>query len=357
MEQLVGKSSPLGALMIDIEGLMLTDEDKVRLRNPLVAGVILFSRNFQSSEQLLKLTQQIHDVRHPKLLIAVDHEGGRVQRFREGFTRLPAMRLLGKIYAQAPDEACELARKVGWVMATELLVHGVDFSFAPVLDLDYGGSKVIGDRAFDSDFGVVGTLGFHLMHGMREAGMASVAKHFPGHGFIEADTHLEIATDERPLQQILTNDVQPFLKLIENDVVAVMPAHVIYPKVDDLPAGFSQKWIQTILRAHCHFDGVVISDDLSMEAAKAYGNITQRVTSALTAGCDLVLVCNDPQSANEVLSELEWKSSPLSHSRLIRLHGKGKLTFNSLIQNPLWQAYSQSIQAFLAAQNQTDLSF
>ncbi|MGE4500534.1 MAG: beta-N-acetylhexosaminidase [Hydrogenovibrio sp.] len=352
MEKLFGESMPLGCVMVDLEGSQMQPHERERLMDPLVGGVILFSRNFESVEQLMDLTREIHQLRHPKLLIGVDHEGGRVQRFREGFTRLPPMGLIGALYHQHPRKAQELAESVGWLMAAELLAVGIDLSFAPVVDLDYGDSRVIGDRAFDADPLVVGLLAQHLVSGMKKAGMASVAKHFPGHGYIQADTHLEVAVDERDFNTILQTDIQPFLKLIEYGVDAVMPAHVRYPKVDDLPAGFSKTWLQDVLRRQCHFEGAIISDDMSMHAATEFGDAPARVQSALEAGCDLVLVCNDPVSADQVLANVSWDTGPVSHARLIRLHGKGKLQQKQLLTNPLWQAAAAQIEHLLNKENQ-----
>nr|WP_319379737.1 beta-N-acetylhexosaminidase [Thiomicrorhabdus sp.] len=355
MEKQVGKAMPLGSLMVDIAGTELEGHEKERLMDTMVAGVILFSRNFESVEQLQKLCREIHALRHPRLLIAVDHEGGRVQRFRKGFTHLPPMRQLGQLYRQDESKALSAAHKVGWLMAAELLAVGVDFSFAPVVDLDYGGSKVIGDRAFDASPIAVGKLAEALMDGMRSAGMAAVAKHFPGHGYIEADTHHEIARDERDFPEIRQHDLQPFLRLIEKGIDAVMPAHVIYPKVDSKPAGFSEYWLQQVLRKQCRFDGAIISDDMSMQAAQAFGSITQRVHSALQAGCDLILVCNDPLAADEVLSQLRWHSSTLNHARLIRLHGHGKFKYERLRYEPLWQAALQTVEKLNQQLNQQEL--
>ena len=338
MNKVEGKAMSLGAVMVDIEGFHLHPYEVDRLMDPLVAGVILFSRNFESPEQLQKLTKSIHDLRHPRLLIGVDHEGGRVQRFREGFTHIPPMRVLGELYEQDEKHSYHVAEQIGWLLAAELLSVGIDFSFAPVVDLDYGGSKVIGDRAFHSNPIAVGNLSFHLMSGMRKAGMASVAKHFPGHGFIEADTHLEVAVDERPFTEIQQHDMQPFLRLVENGLDAVMPAHVIYPRMDSLPAGFSEFWLKAVLRKQCHFEGAIISDDMSMTAAVAYGSAHERVLKALQAGCDLVLVCNDPNAADEVLSKINWHGGTLSHARLIRLHAHGKFDYQKLKFDPLWQA-------------------
>lgn len=344
----------LGNIMIDIKGTKISSKEIEKLKDPKIAGVILFSRNYESPEQLLSLTQTIHQIRHPRLLIGVDHEGGRVQRFRTGFTIIPAMRLLGQYYDADPEKALSLTHKIGWVMATELLAYGIDFSFTPVIDLDYGGSKVIGDRAFHANPKVVGTLAYQLMQGMRQAGMASVAKHFPGHGFIEADTHYEMAQDERSLNQIIQQDIQPFLKLIENDLIAVMPAHVIYPQVDALPAGFSKVWLD-FLRQQCHFNGAIISDDLSMQASKLFGEIEERAELALEAGCDLILVCNDELASERVLSRLTWQGSALSHARLIRLHGKPTISIKELPFNPIYQSYVHEIKQFVEEQKQQDM--
>ena len=355
MKQVMGKSMSLGSVMVDIAGTELQPHEIDRLMDPMVAGVILFSRNFDSVEQLQQLTRSIHDLRHPRLLIAVDHEGGRVQRFKSGFTAIPAMRSLGELHRHDAQRSFEVAEKVGWLLAAELLAVGVDFSFAPVVDLDYGGSKVIGDRALHSDPLVVGDLALHLMKGMRSAGMASVAKHFPGHGYIEADSHHEVAVDERSLADIERHDIQPFLKLIEHGIDGVMPAHVIYPKMDKKPAGFSPYWLQTVLRQQCHFEGAIISDDLSMQAAVEFGTVVDRVKHALQAGCDLVLVCNDPQAADEVLTKVHWRSNTLSHARLIRLHAHGRFEYSRLQYDPQWQAAASVIEQLNQQQNQQEL--
>lgn len=355
MNTAAGESMSLGSVMVDIAGTELQPHEIERLMDPLVAGVILFSRNFESVEQLRKLTDSIHALRHPRLLIGVDHEGGRVQRFRQGFTHIPPMRVLGQLHEKDAQLSYESAEKIGWLMATELLAVGVDFSFAPVVDLDYGGSKVIGDRAFAMNPVTVSQLSFHLMSGMRKAGMASVAKHFPGHGFIEADTHTEIAVDERSFAEIQQKDMQPFLSLIENGVDAVMPAHVIYPKVDTMPAGFSQYWLQTVLRQQCHFEGAIISDDMSMKAATEYGTASERVLTALQAGCDLVLVCNDPQAADEVLAKVHWHADVISHARLIRLHAHQKIDYEKLQYNPLWQAAVSIVKVLNQKNEQQEL--
>ena len=312
----------LGPVMLDLCGTELSTEERAVLSHPLVGGVILFSRNYASPAQLSALTQAIHALRQPPLLIGVDHEGGRVQRFREGFTRIPPMRRLGEVWDHHPQQARKLAHQVGYVMAAELRACGVDFSFTPVLDLDYGVSQVIGDRAFHRSPQAIAELAHHLMLGLKEAGMAAVGKHFPGHGFVAADSHLDIPVDERDRAEILLFDIEPFRQMTHYGLAAVMPAHVIYPKVDDKPAGFSPIWLKDILRGELGFDGVIFSDDLSMEAAKVGGDVLTRGQAALAAGCDMVLVCNEPSSAKRLLEGLRWKISALSLARLMRMHGK-----------------------------------
>lgn len=312
----------LGPVMIDVEGTELNADDVRRLQHPLVGGVILFARNFQTPAQLKALTASIHAVRQPPLLIAVDHEGGRVQRFREGFTRIPPMRELGKVWDHSPKRARQLAEETGWVLASELRAHGVDFSFTPVLDMDYGHSGVIGDRAFHKNTQAIAELAQSLMHGLKRGGMATVGKHFPGHGFVAADSHVAIPIDERSFADIEQADIEPFRRMIDAGMQAVMPAHVIYPKVDERPAGFSRIWLQQVLRRHLGFNGVIFSDDLSMEGAVVAGNVTQRATAAFDAGCDMVLVCNRPDLVDELLANLDLKISALSISRLARMHGQ-----------------------------------
>lgn len=311
----------LGPVMLDVVGTELTAEDIRRLQHPLVGGVILFKRNYENNAQLKALTAAIHAVRQPPLLIAVDHEGGRVQRFREGFTKIPPMREFGKIWDKNPKKAKELAKEAGWVLGAELRAHGVDFSFTPVLDMDYGDSLVIGDRAFHLNPQAINDLAYALMQGLKKAGMAAVGKHFPGHGFVVADSHVSMPVDDREFDQIAQNDMQPFRMLIDDGIPAIMPAHVIYSKVDDKPAGFSSRWLQKILRERLGFNGVIFSDDLSMEAATAGGDVTTRATVALTAGCDMVLLCNQPAMADELLENLKWQMSAQSLSRLARMHG------------------------------------
>ncbi len=311
-----------GPVMLDVLGTQLTPEDEARLKHPLVGGVILFKRNYESPAQLAELTASIHALRTPPLLIAVDHEGGRVQRFREGFTRLPPMRELGKEWDAHPKRARHLAQQVGYVLAAELRACGVDFSFTPVLDVDYGSSCVIGDRAFHSDPQAIAELAHSLLLGLKQGGMPTVGKHFPGHGFVSADSHLEIPVDERNYTDIELCDLVPFRQMVDCGLTAVMPAHVIYPKVDNRPAGFSKVWLKDILRGELGFEGCIFSDDLSMEGATVAGGIVQRAEAALSAGCDMVLVCNRPDSADELLAGLKWEMPAQSRARLAQMHGR-----------------------------------
>ena len=324
----------IGPVMLDVAGKVLTPEDEKRLRHPLVGGVILFGRNYESPRQLAELTAGIRAIRTPQLLIAVDHEGGRVQRFREGFTRIPPMREFGKLWDAHPKKAKHLAEQTGWVLASELRAHGIDFSFTPVLDVDYGSSGVIGDRAFHAEPQAIAELAHSLLLGMKKAGMATVGKHFPGHGFVRADSHLEIPVDERDLSDIEMCDLIPFRQMVDFGLTAVMPAHVIYPKVDPRPAGFSKVWLKDILRGQLGFEGCIFSDDLSMEGATVAGGIVQRAEAALNAGCDMVLVCNKPESADELLNGLVWEMSATSKARLAHMRGHGHpVTLDLLHEN------------------------
>lgn len=298
-----------GPVMIDVAGTRLTDEERERLCDPLVGGVILFARNFTGSDQLAALTAEIRCLRDPALIIAVDHEGGRVQRFRtDGFTRLPAMRTLGQLWDHDHLQALDAARATGYVLAAELLAHGVDLSFTPVLDLDYGVSRAIGNRAFHRDPQVVATLAQALAAGMTEAGMGCVGKHFPGHGYVEADSHHEIPVDERGFDAIWAEDIAPYRHRLGRQLAGVMPAHVIYPAADPNPAGFSAFWLRDVLRQRLGFKGVIFSDDLNMEGAKFAGDLVGRARAAYAAGCDMVLACNRPELAAELLDR--WAPVP-----------------------------------------------
>lgn len=293
----------LGPVMLDVGGTALTADDIRRIQHPLTGGVILFARSYENRAQLTALTDAIHAAR-PGVLIAVDHEGGRVQRFKtDGFTRLPAMRKLGQLWDRDVLDAARAATAVGFVLAAELRACGVDLSFTPVLDLDYGESGVIGDRAFHRDARVVALLAKSLNHGLALAGMSNCGKHFPGHGFVKADSHVAIPVDERSLKEILAEDAAPY-DWLGMSLTGVMPAHVIYPKVDKDPAGFSRKWL-SMLRNDMGFQGVIFSDDLSMEGASVAGSVVDGAHAALSAGCDMVLICNSPGKADQLLSGLK----------------------------------------------------
>ena len=321
----------LGPVMLDIKGTQLSEDDIKRLLHPLTGGVLLFTRNYSNNRQLTELTQQIHGLRNPHLLIAVDHEGGRVQRFQKDFTKLPPMRELGKIWDKRPIRARHLAKQVGFVLAAELNACGVDFSFTPVLDIDHGQSGVIGDRAFHHDPNVVSDLAHHLMLGLKKGGMPALGKHFPGHGYIQADSHLEKSVDQRRYTDIEMNDLMPFQHMINDGLAGIMPAHVIYPEVDSKPAGFSTVWLQKILRTELQFEGCIFSDDLSMRGAGDYlESMLLRAQAALSAGCDMILVCNNPAGADEILAGLQWEMSATSLSRLARLHARNN--FGSMMK-------------------------
>jgi len=309
----------LGSVMLDLAGLALTAEEGGRLRHPSTGGVILFARNFESSSQLSKLTAEIRTLR-PELLIAVDHEGGRVQRFQQGFTRIPPMRSLGDRWESDAAQARVLAEAMGYVIAVELRAHGVDFSFAPVLDVDFGSSSVIGDRAFSDEPEEIAELAGGFISGLAAGGAAAVAKHFPGHGYVKADSHLEVPVDDRELRNIEAADLVPYRELIRRGLGGIMPAHVIYPKVDSRPAGFSPVWLKEVLRGRLGFGGMIFSDDLSMEGASAAGGPKERALAALEAGCDMVLLCNAPQAAAGLLDALKGRT--LDPGRAERMRGR-----------------------------------
>jgi beta-N-acetylhexosaminidase len=326
----------LGPLMVDIAGTELSVDDARVLAHPLVGSVILFSRNYSNPRQVAALTASIRALRTPHLLIAVDQEGGRVQRFREGFTRLPAARLLGRHFDEDRRAGLTLAQSVGWLMAGELRAVGVDFSFAPCVDLEYGVSEIIGDRAFHSDPDSVSVLAVASMLGMRDAGMAAVAKHFPGHGAVVADSHIALPVDRREFAD-LEADMRPYRPLNDNNLAGVMAAHVVFPAVDALPASLSQRWIGGVLRGELGFHGCVFADDLSMAGAAAFGDVVARAELALGAGCDVLPICNDRQSVELVLGRLGADvGSAASQARLVRMRARGEAPSN-LHENRHWQ--------------------
>ncbi len=339
------KSLPLGPIMCDLDSLELGTDERELLLHPLIGGVILFSRNFDSPKQLIQLTSEIHKLRQPALLIAVDHEGGRVQRFHDGFSQLPACGLIGKY--EPIKEALLLAEHMGWLMAAELLSVGVDFSFAPVLDVGGAISEVIGDRAFHVEPEKVSQFGQAFMVGMKEAGMAAVGKHFPGHGSVIEDSHFSIPVDHRPFENIKMHDLIPFKALIDAGILGLMPAHVIYSEVDKIPAGFSSVWLGEILRKQLKFQGTIFSDDLSMSGAEIIGNYTERTKVALEAGCDMVLICNNREGVIFVLDHMKMLSSIKSQSCLEKMRGNFNDIYDNLKNTKLWRERSGEIKDFL----------
>ena len=328
-----------GPLMLDLDGTTLSGKEKDLIGRTAVGGVILFGRNYESVGQLRRLTAAIRTV-NPDLVIAVDQEGGRVQRFKAGLTRLPALKNLGDLYDMSPELGCRHAKDWGWLMAAEMIALGLDISFAPVLDLDFGSSEVIGDRAFHASPAAVAELAESYICGMAEAGMASTGKHFPGHGAVAADSHTAMAVDRRSFQEIDNHDLNPFRALVLAGLGGIMPAHVIYEKLDPNPAGFSRFWIQTVLRKQLGFDGVVFSDDLTMHGASFAGDYPARARAALEAGCDMVLVCNNRSAAALVLDVLEQEFTPEqlagNQRRLQRMKARRSWCLDELKDNTRW---------------------
>ena len=312
---------PLGTLIVDLEGKALAPEDREILGHPLVGGVILFSRNYESPEQVSELVRDIHAIRIPSLAVCVDQEGGDVQRFRKGFTTLPAAGSFGKLYKKDRDEAYQACTRMGWLMAAELHAVGVDISFAPVVDLDWGSSEVIGARAFHRDPYVVSELASRYIAGLHQAGMRSVLKHFPGHGHVREDSHKDMPVDTRDFREINGEDLIPFRHLGPTYDEGLMTAHVIFPEVDDAPATFSHKWLQHVLRDQMGFAGVVFSDDLNMHAARLHVDIQRRVQAAFQAGCDVALLCNNSPAVVEVLDAMADYHNPVGSLRLLRMRG------------------------------------
>jgi len=318
--------------MTDFDGVALDDVDREILSHPLVGGVILFSRNYENPEQIRAVTDDLHGIRSPKLLVAVDHEGGRVQRFRRGFTELPPAAVIGDLYDDDPAAALVFAEQCGWIMAVELRSVGVDFSFAPVLDLRNPRSRIIDDRAFHRDPHCVARIGHAYVKGMHQAGMAAVGKHFPGHGTVMADSHVELPIDDRSYYDIANSDLIPF-RLMAPDIEGVMPAHIVYPQVDHEPAGFSSVWVDDILRQELGFQGIVFSDDLNMSGAAQTGDVNERATVAIEAGCDIILLCNDRAGTERLISSFSAKVEPVTQVRLMRMHGKGHAQSLAVLSN------------------------
>lgn len=335
----------LGHVMLDLEGLELTAEEQELLQHPQVGGVILFSRNYESPEQLRQLVSAIRTATPRRLLLAVDQEGGRVQRFKQGFTVLPPMLQFGRLYDQNPKQARQRAHDAGWLMAAELLAFDLDFSFAPVLDLDCGISEVIGNRSFHNDSNIVAELGTAICNGMHEAGMSTVGKHFPGHGSVAADSHIAIPIDDRDYQSIAAQDLIPFQRLA-GVLDGIMPAHVIYSQIDPHPAGFSAFWLQTVLRQQLKFQGAIFSDDLVMAGAEVAGNYAERAQKALAAGCDMVLVCNNRTAAVAVIDALGYNVDLTCQRRLLAMQADKPAS--TAIQSPKWQQAVKQLETLIS---------
>lgn len=334
----------LGPVIADIAGQSLTDEDITLIQHPLIGGLILFTRNYANPAQLDALVKHIRSVR-ADIIIAVDHEGGRVQRFRDGFTRIPPMQVFASAYKARAEQTLALACNTGWLMASELRAYDIDISFAPVLDVDDSFSSIIGDRAFSSDPQAVSALAGAFIDGMHQAGMACTGKHFPGHGSVRADSHLELPVDNRSLAAVEQLDLVPFVAL-KNKLDALMPAHILFPEVDDQPVGFSRVWLQTILRNKMAYDGVIFSDDLSMEGAAVAGSFAERAIKAMGAGCDTLLVCNNREATLEVIQALETCGEFCTSPRLNRMRGKaGAQSISELQNNKRWQETKDALQA------------
>lgn len=347
----------LGPIMLDIAGLTLTDEDRELLQHPAVGGVILFARNYANPQQLTELTTEIRALRAPPLLIAVDQEGGRVQRFREGFRRLPSAASFAQRYANDAALGQQTARMAGWLMAAELQAAGVDFSFAPVLDVDRGLCRAIGDRAFAADPNQIATLASAWLQGVRLAGMASVGKHFPGHGGVEADSHLTLPCDNRPWETLWQEDLVPFRYLIDQGLEAIMPSHVVYAAVDGQAAGFSMHWLQSVLRQQLGFQGVIMSDALDMNAAAAAGSFVERSQAALKAGCDLLLLCNNRPETLTVVEALGAYQDPTAQARLARLYSRHYTPHHILQRHPFWEKANQLLDQLANTAAPTDISY
>jgi len=320
-----------GPLVIDLEGLSVSGVERQRLLNSYVGGVILFSRNIADYEQLQSLVAEVRGIR-PDLLVCVDQEGGRVQRCRDGFTRLPPMQAFDRLYSDDPHRALLLAKDCGWLMAAEVRSVDIDFSFAPVLDVDDEFCSVIGDRSFSSDAGRVAELSQAFMDGMHDAGMAVTGKHFPGHGSVTGDSHLELPVDPRSLAELEAKDLQPFKRLLP-ELDALMPAHIVFPAVDaEHAVGFSKLWLQGYLRQSCGYQGVLFSDCLTMAGAAAAGSYPERAEAALTAGCDVILVCNNPTGVDQVLEYLAGIDYPVISPRFVQMQPKGEALAMSVLQ-------------------------
>ncbi len=337
----------IGPLVFDLLGKELSAEEKEILNHPAVGGLIFFARNYEAPEQITQLCQAVRAARKAPILICVDQEGGRVQRFRAGFTRLPSMGDIGKLYDTTPDTALTLVSACGWVMAAELLNAGVDLSFTPVLDIDLKINPAIGNRAFHQQHAVIVTLAKALTAGMRAAGMAAVGKHFPGHGSVLIDSHVDLPIDMRPYDEIAAADMPPFVEMIRHGIEGLMAAHILFSEVDDTAVGFSKKWLQDILRQQLKFSGLVFSDDLNMEGGKIAGDHPQRVAAALTAGCDFALLCNNRDAFVKTLDNINLDKYKLTEDKVAPLRGNFSSVQTPLKNSKLWREKSNLINEFV----------
>ncbi len=331
--------------MVDIEGFELQADERERLEHPSVSGIILFTRNFESSEQLVELTRVLREVKSPRLLIAVDQEGGRVQRFRNDFFKLPALRNLGRLYKNSKSSALSLAKDHAYLMASEILSAGIDISFAPVIDLDKGISDVIGERAFAEDAKTVTELAASYIEGMHEAGMKATGKHFPGHGSVKADSHVDLPIDERLFNDIYEQDLVPFRQLIQQNLDAVMVSHVIYPDIDQTPAGFSKIWVGEELCDKMEFKGMIFSDDITMQAAASVGSHLERANMAIGAGCDCVITCNDSTGRDEIIDGLVFKPNSRLQAKIDKMYGVQPFKFADRQRSSRWNSAHDTIQS------------
>ncbi|NNM58464.1 MAG: beta-N-acetylhexosaminidase [Legionellales bacterium] len=336
----------IGPIIADIQGTELSQDDRTFLVNPLIGGIILFTRNYTHPSQLKALVSEIKSLpRTDPLLVSVDHEGGSVQRFRQHFTKLPPMAALGRLYATNSEKAKQTAFQIGWLLAAELRQYGVDYSYAPVLDVDYQKSRVIGERAFHADTAILCILASALIEGMHEVGMAVTGKHFPGHGGVSADSHLTLPVDPRSFDTLWNADIVPYIKLIEkNYLESVMTAHIVYSEIDQNPVCFSPFWVKSILRDKLQFDGVIISDDLTMEGAAIVGDYGKRASLALKAGCDMLLICNNRQAVIQVIEEISgsYVFDSQVHRRCQRLYAQSLP--DNFDQHPNWNIYKAEIE-------------
>lgn len=333
-------ASGIGPIVFDVLGCELSGEEMELLQHPLVGGVIYFARNFESAEQIEELSKNIRKIRKKPLLITVDQEGGRVQRFREGFTRLPSMGQVGQLFDESEERGLKLATTCGWLMAAELLAVGVDLSFAPVLDIDHGISAAIGNRAFHQKTSGVITLAKALVEGMQKAGMAAVGKHFPGHGSVNVDSHLDLPVDKREFDVISEEDLMPFVEMIKTGIQGVMAAHILFPAVDDKPVGFSSYWLKNILRKRLDFNGLIFSDDLDMKGAAIAGDFPERAEAALDAGCDMALICNNRPGVIKTLDGLSQQRYLVESPRFSALQAQFSVMRDQLKLSALWKEKS-----------------